>query len=135
VPASLRADTHIALVGLGSQFNVFAPIRLPIALHCSLRARNRANIPSPADTAEGETERMEPAKLNGKKAEPVSTKSVRAPMKKTARGQKAEKLLCRYCGSDDLAPSFIKRRDRRCRKCFGKRYSSVAREKKAKSKK
>ena len=31
---------------------------------------------------------------------------------------KSNKLVCRYCGSDDLAPSFIKRRDRRCRKCF-----------------
>ncbi len=78
---------------------------------------------------------MEPAKLNGKKAEPVSTKSARAPMKKTARGQKAEKLLCRYCGSDDLAPSFIKRRDRRCRKCFSKRYGAAAHAKKVKDRK
>lgn len=67
---------------------------------------------------------MEPAKLNGKKAEPVSSRSARAPMKKTARGQKVEKLVCRYCGSEDLAPSFIKRRDRRCRKCFSRRYGS-----------
>ena len=35
-----------------------------------------------------------------------------------------EKLVCRYCGSDDLAPSFKKRRDARCRSCFKKRYSS-----------
>jgi hypothetical protein len=41
---------------------------------------------------------------------------------------KAEKLVCRYCGSDDLAPSFKKRRDARCRACFKKRYGSVARE-------
>ncbi len=47
----------------------------------------------------------------------------------------SEKLVCRYCGSDDLAPSFIKRRDRRCRKCFSKRYGSAARERKAKGKK
>jgi hypothetical protein len=78
---------------------------------------------------------MEPAKLNGKKAEPVSTRTARAPMKKTARGHKAEKLLCRYCGSDDLAPSFIKRRDRRCRKCFSKRYGTAAHAKKVKAKK
>ena len=38
---------------------------------------------------------------------------------------KPEKLVCRYCGSDDLSPSFVKRRDRRCRKCFSKRYGSV----------
>jgi hypothetical protein len=37
-----------------------------------------------------------------------------------------EKLVCRYCGSDDLAPSFKKSRDARCRACFKKRYSSVA---------
>jgi len=33
-------------------------------------------------------------------------------------------LICRYCGSDDLAPSFKKRRDARCRACFKKRYGS-----------
>jgi len=33
-------------------------------------------------------------------------------------------LACRYCGSDDLAPSFKKRRDARCRACFKKRYGS-----------
>jgi hypothetical protein len=65
---------------------------------------------------------MERAKLtNGQKAESVNIKSVRAPLNKTGRKPKAEKLVCRYCGSDDLAPSFIQRRDRRCRKCFSKR--------------
>jgi hypothetical protein len=44
---------------------------------------------------------------------------------------KGEKLVCRYCGSDDLAPSFIKRRDARCRACFKKRYGSARREQKA----
>jgi hypothetical protein len=48
---------------------------------------------------------------------------------------KSSKLVCRYCGSEDLAPSFIKRRDRRCRKCFSKRYGSAARARKAKSRK
>ena len=79
---------------------------------------------------------MELAKLaNGKKAEAVNTKSARAPLKRTRRKPKAEKLVCRYCGSDDLAPSFIKRRDRRCRKCFSERYGSAARAKKTRSKK
>jgi hypothetical protein len=79
---------------------------------------------------------MELAKLtSGKKTEPVSTKATRAALKKTGRKPKAEKLLCRYCGSDDLAPSFIRRRDRRCRKCFAKRYGSAARTKTAKVKK
>jgi hypothetical protein len=79
---------------------------------------------------------MERTKLaNTRKTETVKTTSARASLKKTAGRPKAEKLVCRYCGGDDLAPSFIKRRDRRCRKCFSKRYGSAARSKKAKSKK
>jgi hypothetical protein len=79
---------------------------------------------------------MERAKLaSGKKSEPTDTKPRRLPGKKAQRMPKAEKLLCRYCGSNDLAPSFVKRRDRRCRKCFSKRYGSAAREKKANFKK
>jgi hypothetical protein len=54
---------------------------------------------------------------------------------KAIRKSKSEKLVCRYCGSDDLAFSFVKRRDRRCRKCFSKRYGSVARTRKTKVKK
>jgi hypothetical protein len=78
---------------------------------------------------------MERAKLaNTKKTDPVNAKSARAPLKTKGRNPKAEKLVCRYCGSDDLAPSFIKRRDRRCRKCFSKRYGSAARGKKATAK-
>jgi hypothetical protein len=79
---------------------------------------------------------MERAKLaNRKKSGPVNNKSARTPMKKTEPKPIAEKLVCRYCGSDDLAPSFIKRRDRRCRKCFSKRYGSAAPAKKPRSKK
>ena len=75
---------------------------------------------------------MERAKLaSGKKSEPTETKYRRLSGSKP----KAEKLVCRYCGSDDLAPSFIKRRDRRCRKCFSKRYGSTARARKVKVKK
>ena len=62
--------------------------------------------------------------VSAKKAGAVSARSGRAPVKKAERKPKAKKLVCRYCGSDDLAPSFIKRRDRRCRKCFSKRYGS-----------
>ena len=78
---------------------------------------------------------MELAKSNGRKIEPSNTKSARAPLQKAGRKPKAEKLVCRYCGSADLAPSFIKRRDRWCRKCFSKRYGSAARAKKTKIKK
>jgi hypothetical protein len=72
---------------------------------------------------------------NSEKAEPANNSSERALLKKTGLQPKVKKLVCRYCGSDDLAPSFINRRDRRCRKCFSKRYGSAAREKKAKIKK
>jgi hypothetical protein len=69
---------------------------------------------------------------NSRKAEAVSTRSARAPLKKIQPKPKTDKLVCRYCGSDDLAPSFIKRRDRRCRKCFRERYGSAARQSKTK---
>src|ERR1700688_1947147 len=65
-------------------------------------------------------------------------KGKKAAAPKTARKERHKAdgpLVCRYCGSDDLAPSFIKRRDRRCRKCFSKRYGSAARARKAKVKK
>ncbi len=79
---------------------------------------------------------MERAKLaNTRKTEPVNIKSARTPRKETERKPKAEKLVCRYCGSDDLAPSFIKRRDCRCRRCFSKRYGSAARVRRVKVKK
>jgi len=79
---------------------------------------------------------MERAKLaNTRKSEPANTTSARRPFKTTERKPKTEKLVCRYCGSDDLAPSFIKRRDRRCRKCFSKRYRSAAPVKKSPSRK
>jgi len=61
--------------------------------------------------------------------------SARPLRKETGSKSKLEKLVCRYCGSDDLAPSFIKRRDRRCRKCFSKRYGLAAGARKAKVKK
>ena len=61
----------------------------------------------------------------------ANTKPGQPVPKKTGRKPKAEKLVCRYCGSDDLAPSFIRRRDRCCRECFGQRYGSAARAKTA----
>ena len=74
------------------------------------------------------------AKKVGKRATGRKGKTAR-PQVKAVRKSKSDKLVCRYCGSDDLAPSFIKRRDRRCRKCFSKRYGSPARTKKTKVKK
>jgi hypothetical protein len=78
---------------------------------------------------------IRPAK---KKAATVKPKTaLAAKTKKQRQGSsrarsKSEKLVCRYCGSHDLAPSFKKRRDARCRACFKKRYGSAARGKSAK---
>jgi hypothetical protein len=70
-----------------------------------------------------------------KTAAQKKAESARPLRKETGSKSKTDKLGCRYCGSNDLAPSFIKRRDRRCRKCFSKRYRSTARERNAKVKK
>jgi hypothetical protein len=70
-----------------------------------------------------------------KKADSRKAESARPLRKEMGSKSKSEKLVCRYCGSDDLAPSFIKRRDRRCRKCFSKRYGSAAEAREAKVKK
>jgi hypothetical protein len=74
------------------------------------------------------------AKMVNKRTTGKKAKTKRSQVK-AIRKSKSEKLVCRYCGSDDLAPSFIKRRDRRCRNCFSKRYGSAARIKKTKVKK
>jgi hypothetical protein len=59
------------------------------------------------------------------KAAPTS-KARKASTRKSRSATKAKKLVCRYCGSNDLAPSFRRRRDARCRACFKKRYGSAA---------
>jgi hypothetical protein len=53
-----------------------------------------------------------------KKAAARKGKPARLLRKEMGSKSKSDKLICRYCGSDDLALSFIKRRDRRCRQCF-----------------
>jgi hypothetical protein len=60
-----------------------------------------------------------------------TTKTPRRPARSSRAVSSTEKLICRYCGSDDLAPSFRKRRDARCRACFKKRYGSAVRDQKA----
>jgi hypothetical protein len=90
--------------------------------------------PSPAEQDQMDEPRAAGVKA-ARKAIPKKAKPQR-PLRKQIRGKsKSDKLVCRYCGSDDLAPSFIKRRDRRCRNCFRKRYGSAARTRKAKLKK
>ena len=78
----------------------------------------------------GHSSTSAPKEAARKKAE-----TARPFRKATDSKSNSDKLVCRYCGSDDLAPSFIKRRDRRCRRCFSKRYGSAARARKAKVKK
>jgi hypothetical protein len=91
--------------------------------------------PSPALRDQMDAARSAGEKAARKKAAPRKAKPARPLRKEMGSKSKSDKLVCRYCGSDDLAPSFIKRRDRRCRKCFSKRYGSAARARKAKVKK
>jgi hypothetical protein len=70
------------------------------------------------------------AKPKGAPASKTRKAAGRPPQSSRAKPND-EKLICRYCGSDDLAPSFSKRRDARCRACFKKRYGSAARNQKA----
>jgi hypothetical protein len=91
--------------------------------------------PSPAQHDQKNVVRSAGKKAVRKKAAPRKAKPARPLRKETGSHSKSNKLVCRYCGSDDLAPSFIKRRDRRCRKCFSKRYGSAARASKAKVRK
>jgi hypothetical protein len=88
--------------------------------------------PSPAAQDQKDAPRLAGEKTARRKAAPRKTKPARPLRKEMGSKSKSEKLGCRYCGSDDLAPSFIKRRDRRCRKCFSKRYGSAARAAKVK---
>ena len=90
---------------------------------------------SPAEQDQMDAARSASRKAARKKAVPRKAKPARPLSKKMGSKSKSEKLVCRYCGSDDLPPSFIERRDRRCRKCFSKRYGSAARARKAKVKK
>ena len=76
------------------------------------------------------------AKKKAAAAKPTATPSsksrqaARTGSQSSRTESKPDKLVCRYCGSDDLAPSFKKRRDARCRACFKQRYGSPARNKK-----
>jgi hypothetical protein len=75
-------------------------------------------------------DQMSTVRSAGKKAVRKKTPSrkikLALPLRKKMGSESiSNRLVCRYCGSEDLAPSFIKRRDRRCRKCFSKRYGSA----------
>ncbi len=103
--------------------------------HAKLANGNGHELPIGRSPSPAEQDQKDAARSAGKKAAPRKAKPARPLRKEMDSKSKSNKLGCRYCGSDDLAPSFIKRRDRRCRKCFSKRYGSAARARKAKVKK
>jgi len=86
-----------------------------------------ASSPTDEPSASSKKKVVRTAKAKG--STKTGKRARRAP--RAAPGSDTEKLVCRYCGSDDLAPSFIKRRDARCRACFKQRYGSTARDKNA----
>ena len=93
--------------------------------------------PGALDNQSGGTDQsVVPAKKKAVGAAPKAaraTKTKKAPQRPLRSSRVAsttEKLICRYCGSDDIAPSFRKRRDARCRACFKERYGSAVRDKK-----
>jgi hypothetical protein len=69
-------------------------------------------------------------KLKTKRTVAATAKSEVKGRARTPRLSRAKSaggnLVCRYCGSDDLAPSFKKRRDARCRACFKKQAEREA---------
>ena len=79
----------------------------------------------PSDQSAAPT-RQRTATAKRKTAHPAKGREGSQP--NSRRGIASDKLLCRYCGSEDLAPSFKKRRDARCRACFKQRYRAVSRE-------
>ena len=90
---------------------------------------NHGTEPNVADQSGKSVSRSTPALTRPKTKKAVapsnSDAGLRARAPRSARGKSlGGKLVCRYCGSDDLAPSFKKRRDARCRACFKKRYGS-----------
>ena len=95
-------------------------------------------VPAASVNQSGRTDQsVAPAKKQAVGAKPKAaraaktTKASARPLRSSRAASTTEKLVCRYCGSDDLAPSFKKRRDARCRACFKKRYGSAPRDKKA----
>ena len=108
--------------------------------HVKLTNGSRHQLPIGRSLSSAEQDQKDAARSAGKKALRKKTELRKAqparPLRKMMAGKpKSDKLVCRYCGSDDLAPSFIKRWDRRCRRCFSKRYGSAGRAKKARIKK
>ena len=135
--ASLSSSARMRLGKIGRNRSLHAPTRanIPASPYGSRRFGTKMEQPKLANrsghkVSSGHSPSSALKKADRKRSEPAGLLR-----KETGSKLKPEKLVCRYCGSHDLAPSFIKRRDRRCRKCFGKRYGSAARARKAKIKK
>jgi hypothetical protein len=107
--------------------------------HAKLANGSRHESPLGRSPSPSKQDQNDAAQSAGKKAvrKKAALRTVNPPrtLRKMVSKSKSNGLVCRYCGSEDLAPSFIKRRDRRCRKCFSKRYGSAAKARKAKVKK
>ena len=108
--------------------------------HSKLAKGNAHGAQIGHSASEVQQDQMSTVRSAGKKAVRKKTASRKAKLarplrKKMGSESKSNRLVCRYCGSEDLPPSFIKRRDRRCRKCFSKRYGAAARARKAKIRK
>ena len=90
------------------------------------KSRRKTGSSKPTSIDEGlAPAKKVPVAFKCKGASVSKTKKVaRRPRQSSRRHPKHARLVCRYCGSDDLAPSFRKRRDARCRACFKKRYGS-----------
>jgi hypothetical protein len=87
--------------------------------------------PAPTDESTTASKKAIAAKLKPAAPDKVDKATQPPPRSSRAASEKhSGKLVCRYCGSDDLAPSFIKRRDARYRACFKQRYGSTAKDKK-----
>jgi hypothetical protein len=104
------------------------------------RQRRRIEMSIETEPTAGESiasEAIAPARRKSAAAKPKGAPAPKArkaagrPLRSSRAKPEGDQLNCRYCGSDDLAPSFRKRRDARCRACFKQRYGSAARNQKA----
>jgi len=84
-----------------------------------------AGVPDPANQPAASSKKRATAAEQRRRTK-RKTRKVTGQSRPSAPGtSKDDQLVCRYCGSDDLSPSFQKRRDARCRACFKKRYATT----------
>ena len=94
---------------------------------------NTDTDPMPGASVDPSHKSVAPVKKRAVGAKPQAARAAttaKASPRSSRAASSTEKLVCRYCGSDDLVPSFKKRRDARCRACFKNRYGSAPRDKK-----